>query len=281
MKKILPLVLLGLCACGLIPKPPPTLTPVSLPTQTATGIPTAPMPTAALGTAQNPLILALAPSARADENALNASKVLISQLEKSSGYHFVTIAPATESDLINRFRNGNAHIAVLSPFGYLLLSQDGSASAAFARQQDGSAFYGAEFIVRSDAGFFSYFDPVKNENTAEASAALMQLQGRKPCWSDSFSPSSYVVPLGFLKEAGVATCSVADPAHHPARGAGLCRKHDRRYAARIDTRLRGCLEHGGWKFRHANTLRNQCDAGGTGWRLSGLSQGGEGVGYSP
>ena len=79
-----------------------------------------------------------------------------------------------ETDLINRFENGDAQIGVLSPFGYLLASENGSVEAAFARQQSGSAFYGAQFIVRSDAGFLPYFDSVKNENTADVSTALVQ-----------------------------------------------------------------------------------------------------------
>jgi ABC-type phosphate/phosphonate transport system substrate-binding protein len=81
--------------------------------------------------------------------------------------------------------------------------------AAFARQQGGSAFYGAQFIVRSEAGFLPYFDSVKNENTADVSTALAQFQNKKPCWADPLSPSGYVVPLGFLNEAGVQT---EDPA---------------------------------------------------------------------
>jgi len=58
--------------------------------------------------------------------------------------------------------------------------------------------YGAQFIANRERGLVSYFDPVRNENTAEAAEALVQLDGRKPCWSDDTSPSGYVVPLGLL-----------------------------------------------------------------------------------
>jgi phosphonate transport system substrate-binding protein len=205
MKKLLPVLLLGLLACGGMPalQPTPTAVPTALPTPTAG--PLVALPSAAPGTAQNPLVLSLAPAPRLDENALNASKVLIGMLEKSTGYRFETIAPASEPDLIARFKAGVAQIGVLSPFGYLQVSQEGSASAAFARQQDGSAFYGAEFIVRVDAGYTPYFDPIKKANSIDFTPALAQLAGKKPCWSDPYSPSSYVVPLGLLKEAGVET----------------------------------------------------------------------------
>ena len=175
----------------------------------------APLPTAALGDVKNPLILALAPAPRLDADALNASKVLIAALEKSTGYQFIAIAPTSETDLINRFQNSDAQIGVLSPFGYLLASENGSVGAAFARQQDGSAFYGAQFIVRSEAGFLPYFDSVKNENTADVSTALAQFQNKKPCWADPLSPSGYVVPLGFLNEAGVQADDPAFVAGQP------------------------------------------------------------------
>lgn len=175
----------------------------------------APIPTAALGDVKNPLILSLAPAPRLDPNAFNASQVLIAHLEKSTGYQFITIAPTSETELIQRFQNGDAHIGMLSPFGYLLASQNGSVDAIFARQQDGSAFYGAQFIVRSDAGFLPYFDTVKNENTADVSTALVQFQNKKPCWADQLSPSGYVVPLGFLAEAGIQTDDPAFVAGQP------------------------------------------------------------------
>jgi len=210
MKRFLLLLLIGLSGCGLIPHPHLIASPTSIiATVAPTATPLTPILTAALGDVKNPLILALAPAPRLDPNALNASKVLIAHLEKSTGYQFVTVAPTSETDLIHRFENGNAHIGALSPFGYLSANENGSANAAFVRQQDGSAFYGAQFIVRSDAGFLPYFDLVKNENTSDASTALAQFQNKKPCWADPLSPSGYVVPLGFLNESGI---QVNDPA---------------------------------------------------------------------
>jgi len=216
MKKLLLLLLLGIYGCGLRNNPHQIASPTStIATVTPTVTPLAPLPTAALGDVKNPLILALAPASRLDPNALSASKVLIVHLEKSTGYQFITIAPTSETDLIHRFQTGNAHIGILSPFGYLLASENGSVDAAFARQQAGSAFYGAQFIVRSDTGFLPYFDSVKNENTGGVSTALSQFQNKKPCWADPLSPSGYVVPLGFLNEADIQTNDPAFVAGQP------------------------------------------------------------------
>lgn len=215
MKRLLLLLLLfGLLACGLLPVPQPTPTPV--PTATPTAIPTASTPEAALGTDKNPLILALAPSAHPAPDVIDAGNTLKSLLEKATGYKVVTVIPPNETELVQGFGIGNAHIGVLSPFGYLMASNEGHAEAAFARQKDGGIFYGAQFIVRKDAGFISYFDPIKDQNTLDASQALIQFRDKKPCWTDELSPSGYVVPLGFLGEAHVKTSAPAFLASHPA-----------------------------------------------------------------
>jgi len=211
MKKLLPLLLLGLLACGLLPTPQPA----PAPTASTTLAPTASAPDAALGSAKNPLILALAPSARPTVDVIHAGNVLKSQLEKSTGYKMIVVAPPSESELVKAFAGGNAHIGVLSPFGYLMANNAGRADAAFARQREGGIFYGAQFIVQSEAGFTSYYDSVKNENTADASVALAQFNNKKPCWADEFSPSGYVMPLGFLREANVKPLEPAFVSGHP------------------------------------------------------------------
>ena len=211
MKRLLPLLLLGLLGCGLLPAPQPT----PMPTVVATLTPTAPAPDAALGSAKNPLIMALAPSARPTTNVISAGNVLKSQLEKSTGYKIIVAAPPSETELVKAFANGNTHIGVLSPFGYLMANNAGDADAAFARQREEAIFYGAQFIVQSEAGFTSYFDSVKHENSADASVALAQFNDKKPCWTDPLSPSGYVVPLGFLSQAGVKTREPAFVSGHP------------------------------------------------------------------
>ena len=217
MKRLFPLLLLGILACtlpgigGLVQTPEPTSAPTATPSLT----PTASAPGAALGAAENPLILALAPTARATQDVLDAGKTLKALLEKATGYSIVSVIPPSETELVQAFGAGNAHVGILSPFGYLLASSENSVEAAFARQQDGSIFYGAQFIVQSEAGFTLYFDPIKDENMVEAPVALAQFNDKKPCWSDELSPSGYVVPLGFLKQANVETREPAFVAGHP------------------------------------------------------------------
>ena len=138
---------------------------------------------------------------------LDAGQVLTSLLEKNTGYDFVSVMPPNETELVRAFGTGNAHIASLSPFGYLLASEKGEAEAALAREQDGSIFYGADFLAASDMKFLNYFDPIQGKNLAEASTALAQFGNKKPCWTDALSPSGYVVPLGILNGAGITTAN--------------------------------------------------------------------------
>ena len=206
---ILPLAL----ACSLSIRPPATPTPIPpSPTPSPTVMPAAPQ----LGTSKAPLILALPPSPRVSEQVQSAGEALVGMLEKSTGYAIVPVVPPSETDLVAGFSNGNAHIGVLSPYAYLIASGAGNAEAAFARQHHEAIFYGAQFVAHAEAGFVSYFDPLNGGNTAEAAAALAQFEGKKPCWTDTRSPSGYVVPLGYLKLQNIRTLDPAFLAGHAA-----------------------------------------------------------------
>jgi len=148
-------------------------------------------PEAKLGTDKNPIILALPPSAQPAPSVIAAGKTLTALLDKSTGYNFVSVVPPDETELVKDFGIKNAHIGVLSPAGYLLANSLGYVDAAFAREQSGNIFYGAQFIARSDAGFISYFDPIKDKNSADATSALAQFRDKKLCWTDYPDTSSH------------------------------------------------------------------------------------------
>lgn len=204
MRRLLPVFLLFLAACTFplrgenVPAPTQTPVPEASPTPTAVSSAVAP-----LGSKENPLILALSPSPRPSQEVLASGENLAAQLEKLTGFHVVLVAPASEKDLVQAFAARNVHIAVLSPFAYVLARQQGGARVALASVRNGEILYGAQFIARRDSGFQFYFDSIRGENVAEAKAALTQFNDKKPCWSDTASPSGYVIPLGVLNQAGV------------------------------------------------------------------------------
>ena len=199
---ILAALTLGNCTLPSVSITQPTETPVPLaPTLDKTPL----LPTAELGLAENPLILALAPSANSPEQ-INAAREIANQLMEQTGYVVVTIAPDSYADLIDALENGNAHIVLLDPLSYALAYQKGLVLAQFAVvQDDGKIKYGAQFLAPRKGGFISYFDNEVGENSASPEIALAQFNDKKPCWSEETSPSGYVIPLGLLNQAQVQT----------------------------------------------------------------------------
>lgn len=203
MKRSLLLVSLSILACSLplqiisgMPSATPTLTQIPISTPT---LPAMPEP----GTEKNPLILALAPSPRPKDEMTAAGEVIASFIESHSGYRIVTVLPHSERDLVDSFSANNVHIASLSPFAYLPGRRNGTVTVLLNSVHDGKMFYGAQLIASRESGLVPFYDAVRDENTAPASEALKQLDGKKPCWSDLTSPSGYVVPLGLLNQSQV------------------------------------------------------------------------------
>ena len=204
------LLLIGAIFLGNCTLPRVDFAPVSTATLTTdlnlTPTDTAPPPlaTAELGLAENPLILALPPSANSPEK-IAAARLLASQFTERTGYTVVTIAPSSYTELVDALKNGNAHIVLLDPFAYALAYQQGSVKAIYAVMKDDESTYGAQFLATRKAGFQSFYDSGSDENTADANVALAQFADKKPCWSDETSASGYVIPLGYLNENLIAT----------------------------------------------------------------------------
>ncbi len=101
----------------------------------------------------------------------------------------------------------------------MLASQKGYADVVYVAIRSGSDYYGAQFIANAASGFTSYFDPAANAgagaNTADAPTALMQFDGKKPCWTDPLSASGYVIPSGIVATSGAKVKQAAFVIGHP------------------------------------------------------------------
>jgi len=98
---------------------------------------------------------------------------------------------------------GFVHAAWLMPLPYIWANQNGFAQAMLLINHFGVYEYGTQFLASTDSGFISYYDPLANQNLADASTALSQFAGQRPCWVSPDSPSGYVVPSGLLAENGI------------------------------------------------------------------------------
>ena len=194
--------------------PSSTPTGVDIPNPTPTDTVPPPFATAELGLAENPLILALPPSANTPAQ-IDAAKVIASQFTERTGYVVVTVVPDDYTSLVEALELGNAHIVLLDPYAYELAYQKGLVHASYAVLQEGEGKYGAQFLASRRGGFISYFDEGTDENLEEAPVALTQFADKKPCWSDETSPSGYVIPLGYLNENQIVTKSPAFVEGHP------------------------------------------------------------------
>jgi phosphonate transport system substrate-binding protein len=194
--------------------PQATETGTPTPEVTPTDTPAPPFPTAELGLAENPLILALPPSANSQAQ-IDAAKVLASQFTERTGHTVVTIIPDSEAALVEALGSGNAHIVVLDPYAYEIAYQRNWVRAAYAVLKEGKGKYGAQFVAARRGGFESFFDERLELNTADAKTALAQFSDKKPCWSDETSASGYVVPAGYLNENQVVIKPPAFVQGHP------------------------------------------------------------------
>ncbi|MEW6287998.1 MAG: phosphate/phosphite/phosphonate ABC transporter substrate-binding protein [Chloroflexota bacterium] len=209
---------LALAACG--PAATPTEEPAA-PTQAPE--PTkAPEPTAApteapapeLGTADNPLIMALAPSATTQE-LQTGGEAIAAKLSEMTGYTIKTVVPTNYAAMIEAMGAGQAHIGWLAPTQYVVAHGKGYADVALATIRFGSDHYGFQFVANAAAGFTSYYDPATGKSTADAATALAQFADKKPCWTDPLSSSGYVLPFGLLKANDIKVKTGAFVQGHP------------------------------------------------------------------
>lgn len=216
LRLLIPLLAFILTACNLpfarpteiasVPTEGLVAVPTATPTLTPTPLPT-PIPGAPLGTDENPIVLALIPSSGRDisESALDVA----AQLSHLTGLIIIPFAPATYTEVVEALGDGRVHIAWLPPFPYLLAHEKGYADAALATTVLGRDLSAAQFLVNKqmveNRTFTVYFDPETGANLADAATALQQFKDKKPCWTDPYSPTGYVVPLGILNENGIQT----------------------------------------------------------------------------
>ena len=180
---------------------------------TPSAVPEAEKPKA-LGTEENPLIMALAPSATSQELIASGDEIA-KQLSEATGLVIKTTVPTSYSALVEAMGSGNAHIGWLPPLAYLLAKQKGYAEVALATVRNGSDHYATQFEANVSSGFTTYFDPATNKSTADAKTALAQFDGKKPCWTDPLSASGYVIPSGLVLSTGAKLKSAAMVQGHP------------------------------------------------------------------
>ncbi len=215
-----------LTACGTAATPePPTAVPATAVPPTAVP-PTAVPPTAEptvnpLGTAADPIIMALAPSATSQELQAGGNAIA-AKLTELTGYSITVVVPASYAATVEALGSGQAQVAFLPILAYMKAKTQGYADVGLVVLRNGSDHYGFQIVAnakRKNADgtpmFTSYYDATTKTNTADAATALAQFNGKRPCLVEPLSASGYVIPLGVLAKAGVTVKTPVLTQGHP------------------------------------------------------------------
>jgi len=210
-------MLLTACAPKATPTPVVTQAPTQAPTEAPTAAPTeAPPPS--LGTADNPIILALAPSANTTE-LMAGGDAIAAKLTELTGYAFEVTVPTNYAALVEAMGSGNAHVGFLPTVPYIVAYYKGYATIGLITLRNGADHYAFEVLVNQaridDGTFMSYYDATAGANTADAATALAQFAGKRPCYTDPLSSSGYLVPAGFFAANNIKTLAGAWVQGHP------------------------------------------------------------------
>ncbi len=207
---------LVLSACGpAATTAAPTTAPTAVPPTAVPPTAVPPTPTEVpFGSPDKPIIMALAPSATTQE-LIASGDAIAKQISDATGYTIKTTVPTSYAALVEAMGSGNAQIGWLPTVPYIVAHEKGFADVGLVVLRNGADHYGFEYIANAAAGFTSYYDAATGKDTADAATALKQFAGKKPCYTDPLSSSGYLVPAGFLANAGIKTLAGAWVQGHP------------------------------------------------------------------
>ncbi|MCJ7667051.1 MAG: phosphate/phosphite/phosphonate ABC transporter substrate-binding protein [Anaerolineae bacterium] len=140
----------------------------------------------ALGTKDNPIVLAFVPSGDTPEIIESADEIT-KLLSEKTGYVIEGTVATSYSAVIEAMCAGKAHMGTLATFAYVLAHQKCRVDVALVASRYGSAFYTGEIIAGADTGITKIED----------------LAGKTMCWVEATSTSGYIIPRIMLKAAGV------------------------------------------------------------------------------
>jgi phosphonate transport system substrate-binding protein len=161
---------------------------------------------ATLGTPGKPIIVAFEP-AGTSQQITAGGQALLDLLSKATGLSFKGVVPTSYAALTEAMGSGNAQVGWMATFNYILAHQKGYADVALITKRFGTENYGAEFLANVKSGF----KPAAHIPATDADLpTLLQFKGKRVCFSDEQSTSGHVVPLIFMKKAGLTDADVSN-----------------------------------------------------------------------
>jgi len=140
---------------------------------------------AALGSAENPIKMAIVPYEEA-ERLVSDMKPVVERLEKETGYHYDFSVVTSYAALIEGMGSNKVDVGWFGPLAYVLAHEKYGANVILVSIEYGQTTYRSEIIARADSGINS----------------LADLKGKRFAYVDAASASGYLYPRAMLAAAG-------------------------------------------------------------------------------
>jgi phosphonate transport system substrate-binding protein len=181
------------------PTPTPTET-VLPPTETA--LPTPLRTSIPLGSLDNPIVIGYIVSSNS-QGIQAAGQPMIDYLSEETGLTITYQVFEDAQSAFNELRGNEIDFIWLHPLTYLAAYDRDLILPMFVSNHFGLFKYGTQFLANRSSGFIQYFDTSTNKSTTSADVALLQFEGKRPCWTEPSSLSGTIVPYGLLAKNGV------------------------------------------------------------------------------
>lgn len=138
------------------------------------------------GSEAKPITMYFVPSEQVDK-VLASGNQIAKDLEKLTGLKFKTAVPTSYGAVIESMGSGDADVAWLATFAYLIARQKYNANVALTTVRNGLDTYKGEIITRADSGITD----IKGCN------------GKTMAWVDAASTSGYIFPSALFAQQGI------------------------------------------------------------------------------
>jgi phosphonate transport system substrate-binding protein len=139
-----------------------------------------------IGEPENPIVMSFVPSGDQEDIVTGGDKIA-ELLAAETGLAIESNVATSYAAVIEAMGAGNAHMAWLNTFNYLLANEKFGVEPLLVTSRYGTTSYAGQILTRADSGI----------------TTLEDLAGAKFCRPDALSTSGWVIPSITLKAAGV------------------------------------------------------------------------------
>jgi len=168
-----------------------------------------------LGTMDNPIVIGHIVNSNS-QNIQAAGQQMVDYLIQETGLSISYQVFEDGKTAFEVLRKKEIDFIWLQPLTYLAAYDRDLISPLFVSNHFGLFKYGTQFLANKSSGFIQYFDVATNKNTTTEDLALVQFEGKRPCWTEPSSLSGTMVAYGLLARNGIQFLPPAYTQSHSA-----------------------------------------------------------------